>query len=375
MFVSKTRLDYQLGLFITSKQFVQLIRLIIITTLFSFHSSVHANINISIDDSFPSKVIALFEAETVTEKALDEIAATEGAKALINKVTQYTEESNEELLKHALKRAAKGETWEKDPYYFWYTKKHNKELSKLIDSISSAESANKNVVERLSSYLPENFKLSTKVILVVGGSSSGWTNNSGNFQLGLDHHINDPIEVIENTMAHEVFHVAQEQLMPDSQGDSAVSADRVDALLAALMMEGTASLFDDFTGIQQEGELLKSTVAKQVKNRERIQSAFLLFETLIFRTAHDADADLGQLYQIGFMSQWDNFAYEVGKVMSEAIIKYDGKQAIGKLLQKGPRHFVGRYLELCEKDPQLTQFTSVFQTLVSTEGGSIREAE
>ncbi len=351
------------------------IPLVIFVTALTPHQAAYASIDVSIDDEFPRKVIALFEAETITEQQLEDIATTEGAKALINKVTQYTEESNKGLLKKALSRAAKGEALDEDPYYFWYTKKHRTELSKLIDSISSDEAINQNVLERLSSYLPKDFKLTTKVILVVGGPSSGWTNNSGNFQVGLDQHINDPIEVIENTMAHEIFHVAQEQLMPDRQGDATVSADRVDALLTALMMEGTASLFDDFTGIQQEGELLKSTVSKQVKNRERIQSAFLLFETLVFRAAHDADADLGQLYQIGFMSQWDNFAYEVGKVISETIVEHDGTQAIGQLLQSGPRHFVDRYLELSQQDSQLPQFTSVFQALVKKEVSSITDAK
>lgn len=321
-------------------------------------------IQINVDQEFVDHVHALFEAEVITGDELDVIARTAGASALIRKVRQYAPQADEVLLKEALQRAARGEKWADDPFYFWRSYRQREKTRDLMSKMGDGDALAEKVGDLLAPYLPEDIALETGIVFVLGGASAGWTMGDGNFQVGLDHHATDPVEVIERTAAHEIYHVAQEAMLPPEPSNPDDPNDRVDALLRALVQEGTASLLDDFSDIKGEGELLKYIRDKQETNRNRIDSAFLLFETLVLRTANDAQANLGQLYQIGFLDPWGSSAYEVGRVMAEAIVEVDGTHAIPKLIQAGPRHFVRRYIEISKSNPALPAFTEPFVQLI-----------
>lgn len=331
-----------------------------VVALFSCDVSAATRIQIDVDQAFVDRVHALFEAKIVAAGDLEAIAATAGARALINKVRQYAPHADEALLKEALRRAAQGEKWGDDPFYFWRTYRQREKTRDLVGRIGGPDALAKAVTEALAPYLPEEFVLQTRIVMVLGGASAGWTTGDGNFQVGLDHHANDPIAVIEKTAAHEIYHVAQEAMLPPEPSDLANPDDRIDALLRALIQEGTASLQDDFSDIEEEGDLLTYIRDKQKMNRQRIGAAFLLLETLVLRTAIDPEANLGTLYEIGFLDPWGSSGYEVGRVMAEAIVEADGAAAIPALIQAGPRAFVQRYAEISAKAEGLPVFTQTF---------------
>lgn len=324
------------------------------------------DIRIDVDTEFVTRLHAMFEAEAITDADLDAIAQTAGAQALILKVRQYAAQADAELLKKAIRHAVTGERWEEDPFYLWHSYGQREKTRELLATLNGEMDLSERVGARLAPYLPEEFELETRIVFVLGGASAGWTMGDGAFQVGLDHHASDPVEMIEITAAHEIYHVAQEKMIPQHDGDAENPADRVDALLAALVREGTASLLDDFSDLKEEGKLLAYTRDKQKKNRARITTAFVLFETLVFRTANDPEANLGQLYEIGFLDPWGSSAYEVGKVMAETIVDTDGKKKIPELLQAGPRAFVQRYIEISSKSDSSPRFSSSFAELVGS---------
>lgn len=324
------------------------------------------DIRIDVDTEFVTQLHAVFDSETVTESDLDALSQTAGAKALILKVRQYAPQVDEALLKTAIRRAVAGETWKEDPFHFWHSYRQREKTRELLATLQDEIELSESVRAQLEPYLPDDLELQTRIIFVLGGRSAGWTMGDGAFQVGLDQHASDPVEMIEITAAHEIYHVAQEKMIPQRQGDGAIPADRVDALLDALTREGTASLLDDYSDIEGEGKLLTYSLDQQKKNRDRIATAFVLFETLVFRTANDAESNLGQLYEIGFLDPWGSSGYEVGRVMAEAIVEADGKQKIPALLQEGSRAFVQRYIEISGKADKLPRFSSSFAKLVAT---------
>lgn len=350
-----------------------------LVVLFAFGAqslSAAPDVHVRVDDRFPVRVLALFEAESVDAAELDAIVGLPGARALLRKVQAYAPEADEALLREALRRAHAGEVWDDDPFYFWHSRRQREKTAALLASFGSAEGLGPRVAEELAPYLPDPFTLDTEIILVLGGASAGWTLGDGSFQIGLDHHADDSLAFLEKSAAHELYHVAQESLLPEpAETGRDDAAARVDALLRALVMEGTASLLDDYTDLEGDGKLLATLREKQRRNRARLGSAFVLFETLVFRAAHDPGADLAALYELGFLDPWGSSAYEVGRSMAEAIVAADGSRAIPEMLRRGPRAFVRRYIELSrsggadgEDGAGLHRFGASFEGLILGEG-------
>lgn len=327
------------------------------------HADADAHIEIAIDGQFPRLVHEFFNSESIDEILLGNIAATAGAAALLGKTQTHTPDANMELLQEALRRAHGGEVWKEDPFYFWHTRRQREKTALLLEQIGDKSLA-RGVAARLQPYLPENFRLNTRIVLIVGGSSAGWTNGDGGFQVGLDHHAADPVAMIETTAAHEIYHLVQEKLLPPGPTDAENPYHRVTYLLYSLVQEGTASLLDDVDDLQGEGKLLDYLREKQKKNHARLASAFTLLDALVHRTAGDNGVDLGHLYEIGFLDSWGSPGYAVGRKMAEAIIAVDGNAAIPALLQAGPHAFVYRYAEISEKNPELPKFSQSFMAIV-----------
>jgi hypothetical protein len=322
-------------------------------------------IDLRVDDRFPVRVLALFEVESLDAAELESIVALPGARALLRKVQGHAPAADAELMKEALRRAHAGEVWDEDPFYFWHSRRQRDKTAALLTALRSEDALASSVAAQLAPYLPEGFALDTRIVLVLGGASAGWTLGDGAFQIGLDHHANDSVEFLERSAAHEVYHVVQESLLPPPASvDPDDPRARVDALLRALVMEGTASLMDDFTGLDDDGKLLATLRARQERNGARLDSAYVLFETLVFRAARDRHADLNALYGIGFLDPWGSSAYEVGRSMAEAIVAADGSRAVPDLLLRGPRAFVRRYIELSRSREGLHRFGIAFEELV-----------
>jgi hypothetical protein len=330
-----------------------------------------ADVQIEIDDRFPRLVHEFFSKEAVDEELVSRIADSAGAAVLLHKVRSHGSDANMELLKESLRRAHGGDVWKADPFSFWNSRREREKTAALLDQIRSSGQLAQRVGARLEPLLPEGFEVRTRIVLVVGGASAGWTNGDGNFQVGLDQHASDPLGVIEMTAAHEIYHLAQEKMLPPGPTDADNPHHRVAYFLYMLVREGTASLLDDVQDFEGDGKLLEYLRDKQTKNRQRLPEAFTLFETLVLRTANDNEADLGQLYAIGFLDQWGSSAYEVGRAMAEAIIAADGVAAIPGLLKAGPHAFVERYLELSARNTDLPQFSGPFK-VVTKENAAVK---
>jgi hypothetical protein len=321
-------------------------------------------IDIAIDDEFPRQVLSFFASSDLDERRVQEISETDGAAALLQKTRSHSPAADMDLLREALRRAHGGEVWNEDPFNFWNSYRQRDKTAALMEQIRSNEQLARRVADRLEHLLPDGFALETRILLVVGGRSAGWTVGDGAFQVGLDQHADDMMAVIEMTAAHEIYHIAQEKLLPPGPTDAENPHHRVAYLLYMLIREGTASLLDNVDELEGDGKLLEYLRDKQRKNRQRLPAAFTLFDALVTRTANDNEANLGHLYEIGFLDPWGSSAYEVGRSMAEAIVAADGNAAIPAFLQAGPQAFVLRYIELSEEDARLPRFSAAFKRTV-----------
>jgi hypothetical protein len=311
-------------------------------------------------------VLSVLRQPEIEEDALLEVAGLEGNRALIAKMAQNRPDVTERTFVEALLRARAGETWREDPFFFWHVLRRHAELEAYLDDLTDrGGELDRRFTERLRRFVPEDFGLNATVRVVVGGASAGWTTGNGELNLSLHHYLQDPPETLEMTAAHEVFHVAQESLMPYTASQL---EDRplaiAETFVIQLVREGTASLLDDPDQTELDGEMLERDRLKKKRNREHLASIFLLYENLMFRVVHDPDADLNANYALGFLNG-DVPAYTVGMRMAEAVIAKDGDAGLVRLLQEPPAAFVRRYIAISEApgatDPR---FGAAFKAII-----------
>ena len=207
---------------------------------------------------------------------------------------------------------------------------------------------------RIGRYLPADLAFPVQVYVIVGGTSDGFADGPV-FSIAIDY-FGDDDAGLRTLMSHELFHVGYRALAPSpASGEKKPISSETERLLPifeSTMNEGVASRVGDPTIVTDGKAWIDWFRGKFAKNFERLDSSFVLFDTVLYRTVHDPSASTEDLYRIGFSGSFDSVFYFVGYEMARVIEEEDGPQAIGRCLKEGPLTFFSRYIAISEKHPE-----------------------
>ena len=248
------------------------------------------------------------------------------------------------------------------------------------DSAAIAE----HLADRLRSFTPDGMNVQTTLHVLVGAAhQNGWVpeGNHTDFYVDLGFH-GEEVESMTNSASHELFHVVQELAqsgleaqMTDQPtlGVDARERHRARAILLNLVIEGMATYVGDPSIYPSPGpHLVRDRKALQ-RELARAGDIFALFDTILYRSAHDPDAPLGTLLRIEFGGSWDQTGYYVGYRMSKVIDRYAGRDRLRALVGAPPEDFVMEYIRLARahpNDPEITPLAPVSIAIIETLAGT-----
>jgi hypothetical protein len=331
------------------------------------------NLNISIDFQSARAVADLLSRKRVADADLNRVAALFGNQQLIRKAARNNPTVTAETFKQTLRGAIENQSFAEDPFEWQTVKRNLPEIRLLVARIEKEQNALfANLENLLQPYVPVDLKVDATAVLLVGGGSLGFTlSDDQNFYVAL-HKIGGDYEGLKYIVAHELYHSIQtlgrEKRIaslkavkpPDNVRNSLI-------IIESAYVEGTATLVGSSLGAKNLKQFGQSRQDEYKKNLARSRQNFALFEALLFQAYHDPNANLQQLYNIGFTTAFDETLYYVGYQMARDIEKYQGKQAIAALVGKNPLELFNLYVELYKKnnDPALLKFSPTTEDILS----------
>ena len=334
---------------------------------------VEKNLKIRIDFQSARAVADLLGRNHVSDDDLSRVAELFGNRQLVKKVAARNSSVTTETFKQTLRRAIENQSLAADPFEWQTVKKHLPEIRLLLNRIEKDQDALFADLENLiQPYVPGDLKADATAVLLVGGGSLGFTlNDDRNFYVAL-HKIGSDYEGLKYLVAHELYHSIQTLgrqkrianlnavKPPDNIRKSLI-------IIESTYVEGTATLVGsplDAKNLKQFGQRRQDDYKK---NLARSRQNFALFEALLFQAYSDPHSDIGQLYNIGFTTAFDETLYYVGYRMARDIEKYQGKRTIASLVVRNPLELFNLYVELYKKntDPALLKFSPTTEDILS----------
>ena len=207
---------------------------------------------------------------------------------------------------------------------------------------------------RIRRYLPADLTFPVQVYVIVGGTSDGFADGPV-FCVAIDY-FGDDDAGLRTLMAHELFHVGYRALAgsggkTEKKKPLSPEAEKLLAIFESTMNEGVASRVGDPTIVTDGKAWIEWFRGKFAKNFERLDSSFVLFDTVLYRQVHDPAASSEDLYRIGFSGSFDSVFYFVGYEMARAIEEEDGPEAVVRCLEEGPLSFFSRYIAISQRTP------------------------
>ena len=316
-------------------------------------------------------VLALFDRKTVTDAELASMAKLPGNQRLIQQAGRFDPGATEKAFKESLKEAVETGVVANDPFHFSEVKKSLTVTRSLLHQVENDPAALKGAVTTsIEDNTPPGLDMHATVYFVVGGTSDGFA--LGNTFCVALHFFQGDYLGLKLLMTHELYHIAQNALLPtDSTASTVTPPANIAActdLLSSTFNEGTATWIADPLEISGGGAYLDFFRNKYQKNLMRIGGDFTLFDTLLYRLYSDPQADETQIYDLGFTGIWDSPLYFVGYQMSKIIAKYEGRAAVTTLVGKNPALFFNRYIHLArlhKDDPDVVLLSASSEKIIS----------
>lgn len=312
-------------------------------------------LNLTFDLSPAADLLALFRRHSAAPDEIASLVVRPEVRALIAQTARFDPGATAAAFGSSLQRAVQvpGRSDGPDPFAFNRVRGHTADIQRLYDLLSShSATLQHDIAERLQPDLPAGLDLNVRAVFVLGGTSDGWAQPDQVLYLALQSFDGD-YDGLVTLMAHEVYHVVQYSVMPMT-GSAAADARQRNAenLMLATLMEGTASFVGDPMRVAGGGSYLEWYRGRYRRNLERIQEDFALFDSLMFRAAHDGEADYGDLYSLGFSGSWGSPLYFVGYRMSQVIARYGGRNKLASYLAQPPGSFFADYMAACDAHPE-----------------------
>ena len=320
------------------------------------------HLNLTLDLTPAADLLALFRRHSAAPDEIAGLLARPEVRALIAQTARFDPGATAEAFGSSLQRAVQvqARTDGPDPFAFRRVRGHTADIEHLYDLLSSRTAAlQRDIAERLQPDLPAGLDLNVRAVFVLGGTSDGWAQPGQVLYLALQSFDGD-YDGLVTLMAHEVYHVVQYSVMPMT-GSAAADARQRNAenLMIATLMEGTASFVGDPTRADGGGSYLEWYRGRYRRNLERIHEDFALFDSLMFRAAHDGEVDYKELYSLGFSGTWGSPLYFVGYRMSQVIARYGGRNKLASYLAQPSGSFFADYMAACDahaEDAQCVKF-------------------
>ncbi|MCL7988473.1 hypothetical protein M8998_11030 [Sphingobacterium sp. lm-10] len=347
---------------------------IILFSLFFVGNARAQQISIDIDLESAQAIVNLLKQanETVPEEELTRVSQLYGNQQLIQKVKGYSG-ADSTVFKSTLRQLLEtGDIVGDDPYEWKRVQGGLSKIQNLINSISQDQQAfEDDISQRIQSYTPSSINLHARACLLVGGGSLGFTiGDSQTFNVAL-HPIGDDIEGLKVLMAHELYHNVQSegygQRARSLESKPSFNEKATYALLYQLYSEGVANFVGDFTKIENPGPFSQEQIDLYIKNEKRMRTSFYLLETVLYHAYHNPKTSYGQLYNIGFTTEFEEVFYGVGYEMAKQLAAHDGPIALTELVVQDPIRFIHNYIQLYKENPEknLVTFSEDTEELIS----------
>jgi hypothetical protein len=319
------------------------------------------------------RITYVFDAAKATLAALagepgrdpSEIAKLPGNVRLIEHQRRFDPTATEERFAEQLRAGASAGKLVPDTFAFNRTIERLAQARALLAKIEADPAAFSEAIRaRLARFTPPDLDFTVTVYVIAGGTSDGFASGDA-FCIALDYFRDDEAG-LKVMMSHELFHVARRIVADRGKGQapgkaarpahSLPASERVLALLEETMNEGIATRVGDPFDATGGKAWIDWFRGKFSRNFERLESSFVLFDTILYREVHDEKAPTEQLYRIGFTGSWDSALYFVGCEMARVIEEVDGPGAIGRSLSEGPLHFFERYVAISRAHPDRVKY-------------------
>jgi hypothetical protein len=238
--------------------------------------------------------------------------------------------------------------------------------------------------EGLRAFAPDGVTIEATLAIVLGSHQHGWVADQKATVLYVDagRHLGD-VEGLLALSAHELFHVIQGALQPDWGPMFAAApatwpaqkriAHNVHAALTNLVIEGMADYVGDPEAWGANRPGFDRDRREYARELARSQETFALFDTIVYRFAHDEDAPLDLLLTIGFGGSWDQTGYYVGYAMAKAIDHHLGRVRLRALVALPPEAFVSDYIAVARDHAHARDITPLAPSTIATVAAIARE--
>jgi hypothetical protein len=303
-------------------------------------------VRIAIDYETAERTLALLEDPAVTRESVEELIALPGTRGLIEHAAGMDRRRTKEAFVTSLLAVARKKPPPMDDGFgLAGVLERRDQVRGLLAAIRADPAGFTAAVSgRLAAYMPVSVSLDTKVYLVVGGGSDGFTMPGTTFFLALDQFRGEMAGVRLMT-THELFHLAQEAMATPAKKARPAATSTLRGLLAAVVDEGTASLVADPLRVKEgaAGPWMQWYAGKYRRNLDHLELNFALVDTLLHRAATDPRADGDALYRLGFSGSLDSLAYYVGYRMAQVIEQRRGRAYLVDLIAGDPAAFFREY--------------------------------
>lgn len=312
-----------------------------------------AGIDLKLDFDVATAILNLPGTSPSAEE-LEKIAAMPGVQALIRQGARFNKQSTTDNFIAGLRSFAAGEDPSPDPFSFARVRDRLTATRALLKRIESDPDAlRRDVIGRMAPYTPE-IDFAPTLTIITAGTSDGFSPGRGHLYVALDY-LRDDWDGLVVLASHELYHAAQAFLLQESGVQQRVDElpgrmREVAALLLTTLKEGTGSVVGDPLTIATPGNYNAWFAQKYKRNLDRLPENFALFETMLFRLAHD-DVAFGRLYGLGFSGGWDSPLYFVGYRIAKVIERYDGRAALQRAWSRSPAAIFQRYVALAREHP------------------------
>jgi hypothetical protein len=221
-----------------------------------------------------------------------------------------------------------------------------------VDAVAARDAElSESVARRLGPYLPADYTFSGSVVLAVPYFSCGGFSAAGQFFIDiacLSDDVESDWDGLALLVAHEIFHVIQEELFwpaPDWKARIATRADAFAFLYAELLLEGSAELVAPTASLPASGGGPYARLSRSFydANSRRMPQNFALMSALLDRVAaarSDYEAATRVADSVLFAGEYEQIGYYVGERMLADIDRAWGRGALTCIMRLPPEQLV-----------------------------------
>jgi len=234
------------------------------------------------------------------------------------------------------------------------------QLVKALDEHRSELEAR--ILGQIGIYIPTDIDFVDNLAFAIGWAINGWaTRNTGGINL---EHFKDDFDRMLTTLTHETFHRLQLTLCPADPRNEGDDFDRITNY--ALENRCDEALYRVLSYIALEGSA--TYIGEEKLNpawNEATEPALVLLSKILDALEPDTLEEIDGLLTEGLKSNGPFYGF--GALLSDAVVRAEGPQALGLALQSGTPHFVQKGLSIqiergLEIEPRLS---AVVNRLVS----------